>query len=64
MRAVIIPGNRGIMEYSGSAEGKQLSISQVLQKWGTQAMLALDRGETVHIITETREDQLNDRPGS
>lgn len=40
------------------------SISQVIRKYGVEAMLALERGETVHILTETEEDKLNDRPGS
>lgn len=64
MRAVIIPDGKRIMEYRTSTEGTPLSISEVLRKWGTEAMLAIDRGETVHIITESYKEQLNDRPGS
>ena len=40
------------------------TISRVITKYGIEAMLALERGETVHILTETEEDQKNDRPGS
>jgi len=40
------------------------TISKVITKYGIEAMLALERGETVHILTETEEDKLNDRPGS
>jgi hypothetical protein len=63
-RSLSIEGRLGIVERSINGASVHLSISEVLKRYGTEAMLALDRGETVHIITETEEDKLNDRPGS
>lgn len=60
MRTVLTVDRKGHI-YENDAPS---SISKVIRKYGVEAMLALERGETVHILTETEEDKLNDRPGS
>jgi len=63
MRVLLHTSKDGIYEHS---EGKvtRLGISEVLKKYGTSAMLALDKGEKVFIVSENKESELNDRPGS
>jgi len=63
MRRTLSIENGTIVERDMAGKSVQLGISAVLAKWGTEAMLALDRGESVHIITETKEDALKDRVG-
>jgi hypothetical protein len=63
-RSLSAEGKLGIVERTMSGASWSISISEVLKRYGTEAMLAIDRGETVHIITETEGDRLNDRPGS
>jgi len=63
MRETLFIKDCNIVRQSGGKE-EQLSISRVLAEHGTRAMLALDRGENVFIITETEKESLADRVGS
>ena len=64
MRAYLQIGPKGRIYIDEGCGPRAIPVSEVLKDWGTRAMCELYRGKIVHIMSETEEDRMMDRPGS